>query len=83
MTRVPMPEPNYNGDRAVQRYRNNELVPAFGEATVIAAEQATALDIIMMMGLAKPREVIELIKIQCEKADYARRRQANLEEDKG
>lgn len=83
MVRVAMPEPRYNGDRQVVRYRNAELVPAFGEATVVAAEQATALDIIMMMGLAKPREVIELVKIACEKADYERRRQANLDEDKG
>jgi hypothetical protein len=79
--KIIMPEPDFRNSNA-QNYRNGVLIPQFGEATVKAAEVSVVLDIMIMTGIVKPAELIDLIEQKCRRIDDSRRRAANLDEDR-
>jgi hypothetical protein len=76
---VPMPESEMY-KKSVPR---DDLVVRFGETTVSRAEVATILNIMMITGVIKPSEFIDLMVRQCERIDEERRLAARLDEDRG
>lgn len=76
---VPMPETEMY-KRSVKR---DDLVGRFGEATVSRAEVSVVLNILYMTGMIKPNEFVDLMIRQCERIEDERRRDANLDEDRG
>lgn len=74
--RVAMPAPMYNKYEK-KNYRNTELVPKYGLATVQAAEVSAVIDIILQLGLIRPYELLELIERKCAMADSRRQEQAD------
>ena len=76
---VPMPE----SELYKKSVRRDEIVSRYGEATVSRAEVATILNIMMITGVIKPNEFIDLMVRQCERIDEERRLAARLDEDRG
>ena len=76
---VPMPE-SAMYKKTVSR---DELVGRYGESTVSRAEVATILNIMMISGMIKPNEFIDLMVRQCDRIDEERRVAARLDVDKG
>lgn len=76
---VPMPESDLY-KKAVSR---DELVNKFGESTVSRAEVATVLNIMMITGMIRPNEFIDLMVRQCNRIEEERRLAANLDIDRG
>ena len=80
--KIQMPTPDY-GNRQAQDYRNRELVPRYGEATVMQAEITACIQLLFMTGIIKPSEFAEMVGRICYKVDQRRREAANLDEDRG
>lgn len=76
---VPMPE----SELYKKSVRRDEIVSRYGETTVSRAEVATILNIMMITGVVKPGEFIDLMVRQCERIDEERRLAARLDEDRG
>lgn len=78
-----MPEPSYGGNRQAKDYRNRELIPKYGTATVQLAEVTAVIEIMFVTGMIKPTEFAEMVGRICYKIDQRRRAEANLDEDRG
>jgi hypothetical protein len=76
-----MPEPEYGGNRQAKDYRNRELVPKYGEATVIRAEVVALMEIMFVSGVIKPAEYAEMVGRICYKIDQRRRAEAGIQGD--
>jgi hypothetical protein len=76
---VPMPESDMYR-KSVSRER---LVDKYGEATVSRAEVASILNILYATGQIRPSEFFDIMVRQCERVEDERRKQANLDEDRG
>lgn len=81
MTRiyVPMPETEMY-KKSIAR---DDLVGQFGEATVSRAEVSVVLNILYMTGIIKPNEFVDLMIAQCRRIEDERRKEANLDSDRG
>jgi hypothetical protein len=70
---VPMPEPDWG---KIEGGARDSFVQSYGTATVEAAERSVLLDLFIMTGIVKPRELAALIEQRCKQIDDLRRRQA-------
>lgn len=77
---VPMPTPETYDPRTVKR---SELVARYGENTVLRAEVTTCLNIMLMVGMVKKQEFMDIMLRQLDTIEQKRRAQANLDEDRG
>lgn len=81
---VPMPATRlYGADGAHPQTVRDKFVERYGEATVTQAELSAALDIMMLTGMIKPSEFIEVIGRKLHRIDEHRRAMARLEADRG
>ena len=73
---VPMPATKlYGGDSETIRDR---FVAQYGEATVHNAEHQCVLDFMMLMGVVKPSEFLEVLEKKLRRTDERRRHAAGL-----
>ena len=79
--KIVMPEPDFR-NKSAQNHRSGVLIPQYGEATVKAAEVSVVLDVLIMTGIIRPQELIDLIEAKCRRIDDTRRKMANLDEDR-
>lgn len=61
----------------------DRLVGQFGEATVQRAEVSVLLDLMLLHGVIKPGEFVDLMLKRLHRIDEQRRAAANLDEDRG
>lgn len=59
------------------------LVNQFGESTVLRAEMATMMNVMIATGICTASEFVDIMIQQCQRIEQERRRDAGLEEDKG
>jgi hypothetical protein len=81
---VPMPAAGlYGVDRAHPQTIRDRLVAEYGEVTVNSAELSVVLDVMMVTGMIKPSEFVDLMRKKLHRIDEERRRRAGLEADRG
>lgn len=61
----------------------DQLVQRFGESTVVRAEIATTMNIMIASGVCTSREFVDVMIRQCEMIEDRRRADARLESDRG
>jgi hypothetical protein len=76
---VPMPQAAAYG-RTIDR---DQLVRRYGESTVLRAEIAAIMNLLMAVGMISGSEFVDLVVRQCSRIDEERRGVARLEEDRG
>lgn len=72
-----LPTPGYAQKRDGERARDY-LIRNFGLATVQAAETQVALDILVSVGIVKPRELVDMIEQICRQAEAQRMKDAGF-----
>lgn len=81
---VPQPATRLYGAEGMDpQSMRDRFVQQYGESTVTQAELSTTLDIMMMVGMIKPSEFIEVMARKLHRIDEHRRAQARLEADRG
>lgn len=73
----------YGADGAHPQSVRDQLVQQYGEVSVNSAELSVILDVMMVTGMIKPSEFIDLIQRKLHRIDQQRRAAARLEEDRG
>jgi hypothetical protein len=61
----------------------DEIVQRYGESTVVRAELAAVMNIMIAMRMVSSQELVDVIIRQCEMIDQRRRADANLDSDRG
>ena len=81
---VPQPATRLYGAQGADPERiRDRLVDAYGEGTVQRAELSVVLDLMMLNGIIKPSEFIDVMQRKLHKIDESRRAAANLDMDRG
>lgn len=76
--RVPMPQTEMYQKSRTPR---DDIVAKFGESTVSRAEVSTILNIMVVTGMVKPDEFIEILVQQCRRIEEERALAARVEPD--
>jgi len=76
---VPMPQ----SEMYRKSVNRDELVGKYGEATVLRAEISVILNLLYLTGVIRPNEFIDSMVMQCNRIEDERRREANLDSDRG
>jgi hypothetical protein len=61
----------------------DQLVERYGQVSVNSAELSVVLDVMMVTGMIKPSEFVDLMQRKLHRIDEQRRAAARLDEDKG
>jgi hypothetical protein len=61
----------------------DRFVAQYGENTVQRAELSVCLDVLLLVGIIKPSEFIEVLGRKLHRIDEQRRAAANLDSDRG
>jgi predicted protein tyrosine phosphatase len=61
----------------------DQLVQQYGEVSVNSAELSVVLDVMMITGMIKPAEFVDLMQRKLHRIDEQRRAVARLEADRG
>jgi hypothetical protein len=81
---VPMPASKlYQAQGADPESLRDQMVRQFGSTTVQEAELSCILDLLMVMGVVKPSEFVDLMQKKLHRIDQRRRMMAQLDEDRG
>jgi hypothetical protein len=76
---VPMPASNlYKAGGAEPESLRDKFIAKYGEATVHQAEHQVVLDLMMLMGVVKPQEFVDVLVKKLERVDRLRREQAGI-----
>lgn len=81
MRRIPVAMPE---SQAYKKTVNRDMiVMEYGESTVSRAEVAAIMNLLIVTGVVKAQELIDIVIQQCQRIDAERRAAANLDEDRG
>lgn len=81
---VPMPATKlYGVDNAHPQTIRDQMVERYGQVTVNSAELSVVLDVMMMTGMIRPSEFVDLMQRKLHRMDEQRRAEARLDEDRG
>lgn len=81
---VPMPAGKLYGiGGAHPQSIRDQLVEQYGAVSVNSAELSVVLDIMMITGMIKPAEFVDLMQRKLHRLDEQRRAAARLESDRG
>lgn len=61
----------------------SKLVDMYGESDVLRAELQTCLDVLILAGMIKPQEFVDILMRRLNHLDQMRRAAANLDSDRG
>jgi hypothetical protein len=78
MKGVPMPEPEFYSQSSDTRNARDYFIRTYGSTTVMLAEMAVVLDLMVILGIVKPAELAALIERKCKKIDMERRIHAGV-----
>ena len=84
-----MPEKIWVPQPATQLYGGNaesirdRFVRQYGEASVMKAELSVCLDVMLLTGMIKPAEFVDVLGRKLQRIDNMRRAAANLDADRG
>jgi hypothetical protein len=80
---VPQPaSKGYSAAGDSQTVRDR-LVDMYGDGTVTRAELATVIDVLIVTGMIKPQEFMDIMQKRLYHLDQQRRTAANLDSDRG
>lgn len=73
----------YGAQGAHPQTVRDQLVARYGQVSVNSAELSVVLDIMMVTGMVKPSEFVDLMQRKLHRIDEQRRAEARLDVDKG